>query len=199
MPGADPHSDMRHVPIDDVDPVPYDDGAYHTDRRPLGDVLGTEHVAVTRYVLEPGERFSGSVHAHLDQEEVFVILRGTATFEVDLIEGYAVEAEEGGLADTVEAEADGQSATAEITVGPKEAIRFAPGEFQSGYNAAEESLEALAIGAPRDAGEIHVSRIPVLDDRDVACPDCGRGSLRIPTDGKRGLVCPDCGGTAEIE
>ncbi len=92
--------------------------------------LDTDHLAIAYYALGPGERFSGSVHAHADQEEVFV---------------------------------------------------------------------ALALGAPRDTGDIRIDQIPVLGGRDVSCPGCDRDSMRIPTDGRSGLVCPACDADLEVE
>ncbi|WP_049921839.1 cupin domain-containing protein [Halopiger djelfimassiliensis] len=160
---------MERISIDDVDPEPYDD-ELHSDRRDLGDALGAAHVAVVRYALGPGERLSGAVHAHADQEELFVVLEGTATFETG----------------------DG-----EITVDEDEAIRFAPGEFQSGWNDANGRLVVLALGAPRGSDDVRVTRIPVLDDRTVACPECDHDHMRI-ADGS-GLVCPDCGATTTVE
>ncbi|AHG00708.1 hypothetical protein HALLA_05370 [Halostagnicola larsenii XH-48] len=55
---------MERVSIDEVGPPPYDD--CRSDRRALADPLGTSDVAITRNVLEPGERLSGSVHTHID-------------------------------------------------------------------------------------------------------------------------------------
>ncbi|RQH01007.1 cupin domain-containing protein [Natrarchaeobius oligotrophus] len=167
---------MRRVSIEDVDPEPYEE-SLHADRRPLSDPLDTDHVAITRYVLEPGERFSGSVHAHADQEEVFVVLEGEATFDVRRTDGDA----------------------GEIVVSEHEAIRFAPGEFQSGRNAGDERLIALVLGAPRATDDVRISRIPVLDDRDVSCPDCGHDSMRVPTDPDAPLECPVCDGTLALE
>ncbi|TYL38445.1 cupin [Natronococcus pandeyae] len=162
---------MEHVSIDDLEPDPVEE-AYQSDRRVLSDPLDTDHLAIAYYALEPGERFSGSVHAHADQEEVFVVLEGEATFETR----------------------DG-----EIVVGQDEVIRFAPGEFQSGRNDADEALVALALGAPRDGEDVRIDRIPVLDDRDVSCPDCDQDSMRIPTDGRSGLVCPACDAELVVE
>jgi len=119
---------MEHVSVDDIDPESYD-GDLHTDRYQLSDPLGAEHVAITRYVLEPGERFSGSIYAHFDQEEMFVV---------------------------------------------------------------------LALGAPRDTEDIHISRIPVLDDRDIACPDCECEHMRISRT-EADFECPDCGATLILE
>ncbi|WP_255193341.1 cupin domain-containing protein [Natronobeatus ordinarius] len=161
---------MRKVSIDGVPPEPADE--YHSDRRPLSEPLNTSDVAITRYVLEPGERFSGSVHAHVDQEEVFVVLEGEATFETE----------------------DG-----EVVVGEDEAVRFGPGEFQTGANDGDEPVVALALGAPRETNDIRISRIPVLGDRDVACSDCGHDHMRVPTGAESGLVCPACGATLVVE
>jgi hypothetical protein len=70
-----------------------------------------------------------------------------------------------------------------------EAIRFTPGEFQSGRNDGDVDLVAFAIGAPRDSEDV---RIP------LPCPECdqrGGGELRLDTSGEElALVCPDCAG-----
>jgi len=149
---------MERVTVDEVDPDAFGDviGA-----RELTDALGTTDVAINHYRIPPGEGFPGGLHAHVDQEEVFVVLDGEATF---------LTPEDGPM-----------------SVGAGEAIRFAPGEFQTGRNEADESLVALAVGAPRDTEDF---RVP------VACPDCGHGDLR-PAAGEDGveLVCPDCEST----
>ena len=164
---------MNRVAIDDLELRPYDE-ELHADRRPLSDPLGADHVAITRYVLEPGERFSGSVHAHFDQEEVFVVLEGEATFEVIPNTG------------------DRDIEPTDITVAENEVIRFASGEFQSGRNDGEERVVVLALGAPRDTEDIRIARIPVLDDRDVSCPDCETDHMRISSDEDADFECPDC-------
>ncbi|MCU4742869.1 cupin domain-containing protein [Natronoglomus mannanivorans] len=165
---------MKIVSIEDVESTP--DADAHTDRRALAEPLNTSEVAITRYVLKPGERFSGSVHAHMDQEEVFLVLEGVATFE---------------------------TRERTVTVGENEAIRFAPGEFQSGENGGDETVVAFALGAPRDSEDVRIDRIPVLDDRNVACPDCGHDNMRIPRgdESGSGLVCPhpECEGTLAVE
>jgi len=158
---------MQKASIDDIEPAPYDEDL-HTDRRDLTEPLEAANLAIVRYVLAPGERFSGSVHTHMDQEEIFVILAGEAAFETRL---------------------------GEVTVEAGEAIRFAPGEFQSGHNAGDSELVALALGAPRDSEDVRVARIPVLDE-DVTCPDCGHDHMRLDA---KGLVCPECGATTTVE
>jgi mannose-6-phosphate isomerase-like protein (cupin superfamily) len=150
---------MEKISIEDVEP-----GAFgrDIDRRGLSEPLDTGNVAVNRYRLEPDERFSGGLHAHMDQEEVFIVIEGEATFET----------------------MDG-----EVSVAAGEAIRFAPGEFQSGKNAGEEPVVAFALGAPRDTQDV---RIP------QPCPECGHENVRaLPADDGFDLVCPEC--EAEID
>lgn len=100
-------------------------------KRPLGQALGAEHVAVNYYELEPGESFAFGYHAHDDQEEVFFIIKGTVTFETE----------------------DG-----ELTVGANESVFVPPGEFQRGVNTSDSPVRALAIGAPADMGETTILR-----------------------------------------
>ncbi|NEU57357.1 cupin domain-containing protein [Halorussus sp. MSC15.2] len=158
---------MERVAIDAVEARAFGDDA---ERRGLTEPLGATDVAVNRYRVAPGDGFPGGLHAHADQEEIFLVLDGEATFET-----LGPEREEAG----------------EVTVAEGEAVRFAPGEYQSGRNAVSEAdsdgddLVALAIGAPRDGEDV---RVP------LACPECGHGELR-PTWDETGtsLVCPDCG------
>ena len=128
-------------------------------KRPVGEALGIEGFALHYYALDPGETFSTNLHTHLDQEEVFYILEGTATFET----------EEG-----------------TIDVGAGEAIRFAPGEYQHGRNDTDSRVAGLAMGAPRESTEGRIEcpacgarEQPVIewtDDRSAIvyeCPACG--------------------------
>ena len=146
---------MEKVSIGDVEPNAF---GSDIDRRGLSDPLETTDFALNRYRLDPGERFSGGMHAHMDQEEVFVIVEGEATFET----------------------MDG-----EVTVGEAEVIRFAPGEFQSGKNDSDGEVVAFAMGAPRDSEDVRLSRncpecghdnvraVPGDDGFDLQCPNCG--------------------------
>ncbi|EMA33231.1 cupin domain-containing protein [Halobiforma nitratireducens] len=184
---------MERISIGDLPAEPYDENL-HTDRRELTEPLSLEGVSMVQYTLEPGERFSGAAHAHPDQEEVFVVLEGEATFEV------------GRAADD-----DGPQ---RVTIEENEALRFAPGEFQTGWNDGDDRLVALALGAPRETGDVLIDRIPVLDAA-VACPDCGRDTMRIVSAGDDadtdaddqdrdgdedgGLECPDCGSRTSVE
>lgn len=139
-----------------------------TRRRGLSDPLGTTDVAINQYRLAPSDGFPGGLHAHMDQEEIFVVIEGEAIFET-----YAPHSGE-----------SPSEGTESVAAG--EAIRFAPGEFQSGRNGSDRDCVALAIGAPRDSEDV---RIP------VACPECGHENVRLET-GREMLtfVCPDCGG-----
>jgi uncharacterized cupin superfamily protein len=99
--------------------------------RPLTDALGLANLAMNYYELEPGESFAYGFHAHENQEEVFYVQSGTATFET----------------------VDG-----DVEVDAGELVRFAPGEYQRGTNRGDDRVVALAIGAPQDAGETEILR-----------------------------------------
>ena len=161
---------MERVTIAALDPAPE-----RATRRELSAPLGAEDVAVNHYVVDPGEVFSGSLHAHADQEEVFVVLEGTATFELE----------------------DGS-----VEVGPREAVRFDRGEYQRGYNAGDERVVALALGAPAakhdeaaltslvdcaDCGERTVHDVALVDDAFVrTCRTCGTVNDPGPPPGLEG-------------
>jgi len=118
-----------------------------------------EAAALDYYELAPGESFAFGYHRHENQKEVFYVLSGTATFETE---------------------------TGDVSVSPGEAIRFAPGEFQQGFNRGNERVVALALGAPADAGTSEVRR---------DCPGCGeRTEVRIERgeDGTLHTRCVEC-------
>jgi uncharacterized cupin superfamily protein len=144
---------MHRVGIDAAEPTTI--GAT-SERHRLSGPLGTTDIAINHYRLAPGEGLAGGLHTHMDQEEVFVVLAGTMTFET----------------------LDG-----ELTAREGEAIRFAPGEYQSGRNGADRDAVVLALGAPRETTDM---RVP-LD-----CPDCGHGSLRLDTEDGLTFDCPGC-------
>jgi uncharacterized cupin superfamily protein len=159
---------MEKASVEDIEPATFGTDA---DRRGLSDPLNTSDVAINRYTLEPGQRLAG-LHTHVDQEEVFIVVEGETTFET-----FAPEDGVGG----------------EIAVGAGEAIRFAPGEFQSGKNDSDGEVEIIALGAPRGTEDW---RVP------VACPECGHDDTRptVAEDGEMPvLVCPDCEEQSEVE
>lgn len=141
------------------------------DRRAVSAALETTDIAINRYRVQPGGRLPAGLHAHVDQEEVFVVLSGEATFET----------------------LDGR-----VTVASDEAIRFAPGEFQAGRNDGDEHLELLALGGPRESDAVRIP-IPCPDcaaealrldfaegSLSFVCPDCGTERQPAP--------CPSCSG-----
>ncbi|MFC7071136.1 cupin domain-containing protein [Halobaculum lipolyticum] len=153
--------------------------------RHLADPLGCEDLAINYYELAPGDSFAFAYHAHEVQEEVFVVLSGTAT--------WVVGPEPTDPDDPIGSGDPGApSQRREVEVGPSEAIRIPPGQFQRGWNRAEaggERVRALALGAPRAYGEQ-----PKRDD----CPDCDTEApvsiRRAPDDESRLItVCADCG------
>mgnify|MGYP006295836059 CR=1 FL=1 len=153
---------MEHVRLEDVDQWM----SPARSKRSLSNALDTDHLAVNHYVLEPGEQFGFGYHRHAEQEELFYVLEGTATFET----------EEG-----------------DVTVGAAEAIRFGPGEWQCGRNETDDRVVALAFGAPLETGETEVRRrcpdcgerkpvrIEPTDDRDALvaiCEECDTETVR---------------------
>ena len=146
---------MEKVSVGDAEPNAF---GSDIDRRGLSAPLGTTDLALNRSRLDPGERFSGEMHAHVDREEVFGLVEGEATFET----------------------VDG-----EVTVGEAEVIRFAPEGFQSGKNGGDGEVVAFAMGAPRDSEDVRIPQncpecdhddvraTPGADGFDLECPDCG--------------------------
>ncbi|MFC7196566.1 cupin domain-containing protein [Halosimplex aquaticum] len=137
------------------------------DKRALSAALGAEELALNYYELEPGDSFGFGYHRHPEQEEVFYVVDGTATFETE----------------------DG-----DVEVSAGEAVRFAPGEWQLGRNAGDERCVALAMGAPRDARRTEMLRecpdcggrtenaVEMADDREALvtrCTDCGTETGRF--------------------
>jgi len=166
---------MERVDVTELDrwdhPMPDTPGPHR-----IGDALGATDVAINYYDLAPGEGLSGGPHTHMDQEEMFVVLEGHLAFEVY------------GTPD--EATGDRKE---EVPLGPGEAIRFAPGEVQHGYNDGDGPAEVLAIGAPADSEDV---RTP------GECPACG-ASVLLEVDQSEdesgfSVTCPDCGTTTDL-
>lgn len=155
---------MERLAIDQVDHVPHPMGV-NTVRRPLSAPLGAEEMAIVYYELEPGDQFGGGTHAHEDQEEVFIVLEGTVTFEV------------------------GERREESVTVSAGEAIRFAPGDFQIGKNESDSRVTAIAIGAPDARHDWDGIRTP------VPCPSCDDWTIHgvHPPDDGMVVYCLDCG------
>lgn len=169
---------MEKVSIDDVDAVPHWMGA-NTNRRPLSRAIEGMGFATTYLELEPGEAFSGGLHTHTDQEELFVVLDGTATWE------------------TKEAAGDEPTRT---EVGPMEAIHFGMGDaYQTGRNETDDVVRGLAIGVP---GSRHTwEGTKALID----CETCGEETVftieaegRMPDIEDTAITCTECGTDLEV-
>lgn len=159
---------MERVAIDELEPATTEGGA---ERRSLTAALGAEDLSVNWYELDPGDRQARSVHAHTDQEELFVVVDGTVTFE---------------------------RKDDDVVVAAGEAVRFGPGEFQSGHNAGDEPATVLGLGAPRNGGDLLIARVAGVGD--VGCPDCPRDDMRLrPMSADADVDCPDCGAVTDIE
>ncbi|NHN48490.1 cupin domain-containing protein [Halostella sp. JP-L12] len=154
---------MEKVAIDEVENQ-VNPMKVHSVRRPVSRELGTEEFAMNYFELEPGESFSGGLHAHHDQEEVFYVEEGTATFEV------GVDREE-------------------VEVDAGELIRFPPGEFQKGYNGGDDGVVGWALGAPgasHDWDELQSrAYCPECDEETTQDVDMVEGQFA--------LTCTDCG------
>lgn len=113
---------MEHLAIDEVEHVEHP-AHVNTVRKPVSYALGLSNLAMVYNELAPGEAFSGVLHTHYDREEVFYIVEGTATFEVG-------------------------KDRSRMTVSEGELIRFAPGEFQRGFNDSDGRVIGFIFSAP---------------------------------------------------
>ena len=120
---------MRRIAVEDVPGYEYEGGTKVF--RNLTGALGTEGLAINHYECAPGETIGDCYHRHREQEEVFYVLDGTATFET----------EEG-----------------DVTAETGELVRFAPGDWQQGSNRGDGPLAVLAVGAPREQGPTDLRR-----------------------------------------
>lgn len=165
---------MERVSLDDVDPEPHPAGV-NSDRRPLSTALGATDVAIVHYTLDPGEQFSGELHAHGDQEELFYVLEGTATFE------------------RLPADRKTPHTAESVVVSAGELIRFAPGEFQCGRNKSDKQVVGLAIAAP---GVCHDwDQIETF----APCPECGERTIHDLSVGDGMIIdCHECGNELRV-
>jgi quercetin dioxygenase-like cupin family protein len=163
---------MDKVAIDDVrsevNPM-----EVHDVRKPVSKVLGTEHFAMNYFELAPGDSFSGGLHTHHDQEEVFYVESGTTEFDV------------------------GQDGEETVTVDEGELIRFEPGEFQTGGvpEDADGTAVGWALGAP---GAQHD-----WDDLEsmVYCQDCDEEvphGVDLTDEGRFEMTCSACGNEFKV-
>lgn len=164
---------METASIEDVDAVPHFTGA-NTNRKPLSRAIERMGFAVTYLELVPGEAFSGGLHLHTDQEELFLVLAGTATWE------------------TKEGPGDEPTLT---EVGPMEAIHFEKSDvYQTGRNESGGVVRGLAIGVPGSRHDWAGT------GAFVDCETCGEetvftleGEGRMPDIGEMTIACTRCG------
>jgi len=153
---------MKKVSLDDVQ-VQTNPVADQSIRKPVSQALGTTDFAFNYFDLQPDESFSGGMHRHHDQEEVFYVIEGEATFETPDDE-HVIETDE--------------------------AIRFEPGEYQTGYNSGDGPLRGLAMGAP---GARHDwDQIDAL----LFCSECDEETdhaMSVTDGGRFEFECRDCG------
>jgi mannose-6-phosphate isomerase-like protein (cupin superfamily) len=146
-------------------------------RASLTKPLGLSNLGANHYELAPGEQLAFGLHAHSDQEEVFVVQSGTVSFET-YPDRDAARAGEGGET---------------VTARTGDVVRAAPGEYQCGRNDGSERAIVFAIGAPQDGGDLDLLRdcepcgertdhhIELTDDRDAVlavCDACGGETAR---------------------
>ena len=160
---------MEKAAVDEVD-IRNNPLGVHSVRRPVSRALGTTDFAMNYFELEPGESFSGGLHTHHDQEEVFYVLEGEATFEVGR---------------------DRES----VSVGENECVRFVPGEFQTGKNESEERVVGLALGAPGASHDFSdLESITFCRD----CGEETPHGLELTDEGAFHFTCAECGTEFEM-
>ena len=178
---------MERVTIEEIDAEPHPMGV-NRERRVVTDALGAEHATAVHYELEPGEQFSGGLHTHHDQEELFYVLEGTATFEYREPRSGS-DGSSGEPSDTRD-RTDGD----EVEVAAGEVVRFEPGEFQCGRNKSEDTVVGLALAAPgsRHNWEDLESFAP--------CSECGEVTSHgvEEPDGSFVIYCNECGHEMQI-
>lgn len=183
---------MEHISIDEAESFGFGAGV---DHRTLNDDLGCRDVSINRYRIDPDGSLPWGLHAHYDQEEIFIVIEGSVTFET----------------------LDGR-----VTVAAGEAIRFDHGEYQSAGNKGDDRAVYLAIGAPPESTDM---RIPLTCDEcgeselqlgdgfeelhclscehsiPAACQECGSNEryVHLSSDGSMLLdSCRACGDSRTI-
>lgn len=160
-----------------------------TRRVDLSEALDTNDVAAVQYHLPPGAQFPSGLHAHADQSETFLVLTGSVVFETvtsgrEHTPPPPEHTPPPGA--TVRSLPRDQQCHREVTVTAGEAVRFDPGEFQTGHNAADSPASVLAVGAPRETDDV---RFP------QSCPECDHPTVRLDTAGGLEFDCPNCRAT----
>ena len=151
----------------------------NSERRPVSRAVEGMGFAMVFFELRPGEAFSGAPHKHLNQEEIFYVYEGTATWTIK--EGPGAEAET-------------------VTVGPNELIHFHEDDvFQQGANESDDVLRAISVGSPGARHEWEQAL------RLIDCPECKKETVhtfqatddaedrRMPAVDQMVVACQECG------
>jgi mannose-6-phosphate isomerase-like protein (cupin superfamily) len=159
---------MQHHALASIENEPHPMGV-NTVRKSLASAFSLDYFSSVYYELDPGESFSGGLHTHHDQEELFYVIEGTATFEI-------------------REDPDGSSTKMNVKAG--ECIHFEPGDvFQMGVNESDEQVVGLAIAGPGASHEWDAIEAIVY------CPDCETEtsqSVALVSGGLE-LTCNECG------
>ena len=119
-------SEYTVINVDEVDDV-YAGSGVPGEFRPLSDALGTEQVAVTLIRVPPHCDFEqGTGHYHEEQEELYLVTRGTLTMR---------------FGDDVQ------------EVGPGAVARIAPRTPRSHRNEGDEPVEMWAVSQRREESD----------------------------------------------
>ena len=155
---------MQHISIDEA---PTGDFGAGVDFRTLTGPLESTEMSIHRFRLDPQSSPPWGLHAHFDQEEVFIVTEGSVTFETF----------------------DGL-----VTVMAGDAIQFESGEYQAIRNDGSDSSTYLAIGAPADSTDIRVP-LPCLDcNREELRIEVDTGELAcVACDFRQDPRCELCG------
>jgi mannose-6-phosphate isomerase-like protein (cupin superfamily) len=100
-------------------------------KRRLSDPLETAKLVVCHYELDEGESTAFGLHAHSNQEEVFIVQSGELTIEME----------------------DGRTTAAE-----GEVIATTSGEYHQAVNAGSERVRVLVVAAPPEPDEVDLRR-----------------------------------------
>ena len=146
---------MKTVAIGDVPGYESEEGVFRSLTAPLV----SSGLAINYFERASGEPVGRCYHRHHEQEEVFYVLDGAATFETE---------------------------SGDVSVAAGEAIRFAPGEWQQGWNRGDDRLVVLAVGAPREQGPTDLRR---------HCSECDERTDAVAEseDGTEVFYCGECG------
>ncbi len=182
---------MRQTDTSTAEELPRVGGTRRVD---FSAALDTDEVAVVQYHLPPEAQLPGGLHAHVDQSETFLVLAGSVVFETITSASEHTPPPEHTLPPghtpssgaTVRSLPRDQQCHREVTVTAGEAVRFDPGEFQTGHNAADSPASVLAVGAPRETDDV---RFP------QSCPECDHPTVRLDTAGGLEFDCPNCRAT----